>query len=55
VEGGRIKVVHDASARSYSSLEDDEIARIRETLGPLHARLRAAAAASGLALARGDT
>ena len=55
VEGGRIKVVHDASARSYSSLEDDEIARIRETLGPLHARLRAAAATSGLALARGDT
>ena len=55
VEGGRIKVVRDASARSYASLEDDEIDRIRETLGPLHARLRAAAAASGLALARADT
>lgn len=55
VEGGRIKIVGDASARAYARLEEQEIDRIRERLGPLHERLRASAAASGLALARGDT
>ncbi|MEE2672738.1 MAG: sulfotransferase [Myxococcota bacterium] len=55
VEGGRIKVVGDASARAYARLEEREIDRIRERLGPLHERLRASAAASGLGLARGDT
>ena len=45
VEGGRIKVVRDANARSYASLGASDIARIRETLAPLHARLRARAGA----------
>lgn len=49
VEGGRIRVVKDANERSYSTLDEAEIARIREALGPLCERLRAAAAASGFA------
>ena len=53
-EGGRIQVVRDANARSYATLEDDDIARIREPLGPLHARLRARASASGFARSGGD-
>ncbi len=53
VEGGRINVVRDANARSYAILEGDDIAQIRESLGPLHARLRASAAESGFALAGG--
>lgn len=54
VEDGRITVLRDSNARSYATLEEDDIARIREALGPLHARLRGRAAASGFALAGDD-
>jgi hypothetical protein len=43
VEGGAIRVVRDANARSYATLSSDEIEEIRETLTPLHERLRALA------------
>ena len=49
VEGGRIRVVKDANARSYETLAQSDIAQIRETLAPLYERLQAAAAASGFA------
>lgn len=54
VEAGRIKVVRDANARSYATLEDDDIARIRQRLGPVYARLRSSAQASGFAVAGED-
>jgi len=49
VEAGRIRVVRDANQRAYATLDEADVARIRERLGPLHARLRSAAAASGFA------
>ena len=54
VEEGRIRVVRDANASSYATLEEADIGRVRELLGPLHARLRAVAAASGFAVERGQ-
>lgn len=50
VESGRIRVLRDANARSYATLAEAEIDRIREALSPLHARLRERARASGFAL-----
>ena len=55
VEQGRIRVVRDANASAYATLEEADIARVREALGPLHARLRAAAADSGFAAERRQT
>jgi len=49
VEKGRIRVVRDANARSYATLAEADIARIREVLDPLHGKLRAMAARSGFA------
>jgi hypothetical protein len=45
VAGGRIGVVRDANEHAYGNLSEPEIARIRETLAPLHARMRARALA----------
>ncbi len=49
VEAGRIRVVRDANARSYETLSEAEVDRIREMLSPLHERLRERAARSGFA------
>ena len=49
VEKGRIRVVRDANARSYATLDEADIARIRQVLDPLHGKLRAMAARSGFA------
>jgi hypothetical protein len=49
VKRGRIQVARDANAHSYATLGEAEIAQVRNRLGPLHARLRAASAASGFA------
>lgn len=43
VRAGRIEVVADANERAYRGARSDDVSRIREALGSLHARMRALA------------